>query len=54
MVLIPSGCFVGKEGSIGTITHDFFIDSTEVTEAEWFLIMNDSVVGFRTVRMKIL
>jgi formylglycine-generating enzyme required for sulfatase activity len=44
MVRIPAGCFVGKDGSIGSITHDFFMDTTEVTDAEWHRVMHDSVV----------
>lgn len=44
MVLIPSGCFIGKDTSMATITHNFYIDTTEVTEQEW-----DRVVGGDTI-----
>lgn len=45
MVKIPSGCFVSKDSTIGTISYDYFMDTTEVTEAQWFKIMNDSIVN---------
>ncbi len=35
MVLVPAGCFFGKDNSLATISHDFFIDTTEVTTGEW-------------------
>lgn len=44
MVSIPAGCYSGKDGSIGFINHDFFMDTTEVTEASWYEVMHDSVV----------
>ncbi len=44
MVRVPAGCYKGSDGSVATITYDFFMDTTEVTEKEWFDIMADSVV----------
>lgn len=44
MVRIPAGCFIGKDGSLANITHDFFIDTTEVTESLWQKIINDSIL----------
>lgn len=40
MILIPAGCFIGKDTSIAAISYDFFMDTTEVTIAEWNAIMN--------------
>ncbi len=40
MVLLPAGCFVGKDLSIATISHDYFMDTTEVTEREWNNVMS--------------
>lgn len=44
-VRIPAGCFIGKDGSIGSITYGYYMDTTEITEAEWYRVMNDSVVN---------
>lgn len=44
MVRIPAGCYSGKDGSLGFINHDFFMDTTEVTEADWYEVVHDSVV----------
>jgi len=52
MVRIPSGCFTGKDGSMGTISYDYFMDTTEVTEAEWYQIMHDSVVASQKPKTK--
>ncbi len=39
MVLVPAGCFIGKDNSLASISYDLFIDTTEVTIAEWNSIM---------------
>lgn len=44
MVRIPAGCFIGKDGSIGLISNDYFMDTTEVAEELWYSIVNDSVI----------
>lgn len=44
MVLIPKGCFVGQDESFGTISYDYYMDTTEVTEAEWAAVMNDTTI----------
>lgn len=40
MVLIPAGCFNGKDTSIAAISYNFYIDTTEVTEDEWNRVIN--------------
>ncbi len=40
MVLIPAGCFIGKDTSQATITRDYYIDTTEVTHVEWNRVMS--------------
>ena len=35
MRLIPKGSYRDSLGYLGAITHDFFMDTTEVTKAEW-------------------
>ncbi len=45
MVRIPAGCFTGKDGTMATITNDYFMDTTEVTEKLWYQVMHDSTVS---------
>lgn len=40
MILLPAGCFIGKDKSIASISHDFYMDTTEVTITEWNTIMS--------------
>ncbi len=40
MVLIPAGCFIGRDSSIAVLTSDYFMDTTEVTEIEWNRVMS--------------
>lgn len=40
MILIPAGCFLGKDTSIASIAYDFFIDTSEVTINDWNDIMS--------------
>ena len=44
MILIPAGCFVGKDGSIAAISHDYYMDTTEVTITEWNNIMSTASI----------
>lgn len=44
MVLIPAGCFVDSGGYAASISSDFFIDTTEITQTDWYSIMHDSSV----------
>ena len=44
MILIPAGCFVGKGGSIAAISHDYYMDTTEVTITEWNNIMSTASI----------
>lgn len=44
MVLVPAGCFVGKDNSIATISYDFYMDTTEVTIAEWNSVMRSAAI----------
>ncbi|MBN2038137.1 MAG: SUMF1/EgtB/PvdO family nonheme iron enzyme [Chitinispirillaceae bacterium] len=40
MTLIPAGCFNDSAGYEVTISYDFFMDTVEVTEAQWAGIMH--------------
>ena len=44
MVLIPAGCFIGKDNSIAAISYDYYVDTTEVTIAEWNSIMTSASI----------
>ncbi len=39
MVLIPAGCYISKDSTVASLTHDYFMDTTEVTEVEWNSVM---------------
>ncbi len=43
MVLLPAGCFIGKDLAKAAISKDFFMDTTEVTESEWNTVMGAAV-----------
>ncbi len=40
MALIPAGCFISRDSSVAALTHDYFMDTTEVTEVEWNRVMS--------------
>jgi formylglycine-generating enzyme required for sulfatase activity len=40
MILIPAGCFIGKDTSVVSISYDFYMDTTEVTTRDWNEIMS--------------
>ena len=44
MILIPAGCFIGKENSIAAISYDYYMDTTEVTQVEWNSIMTSASI----------
>ncbi len=44
MVLIPAGCFIGKDTSVVVISRDFYMDTTEVTIAEWNRVWNAAIM----------
>jgi len=42
MILIPAGCFIGKDNSIASISYDYYMDSTEVTINDWNEVMSSA------------
>jgi len=43
LVLLPAGCFIGKDLATVAISKDFYMDTTEVTESEWNTVMGAAV-----------
>lgn len=44
MILIPAGCFIGKDNSIATISYNFYMDTTEVTINDWNEVMSSASI----------
>ena len=44
MILIPAGCFIGKDNSIASISYDYYMDTTEVTINDWNEVMSSASI----------
>jgi hypothetical protein len=54
MVLIPAGCYSDSAGYSATVSRDFYLDTAEVTEEEWAIIMRpDSLTSSRKPKVNI-